>query len=124
MSGRVVHFEIPFDDGDRARSFYRDAFGWEIPGAAEGSYLVANTGPTVDTGPAEPGFVNGGLLRRESPDDGPIVVIEVDDIDGSLARVEELGGTTILGRRAVGDIGFAAYFKDVEGNLMGLFQSS
>ena len=23
MSGRVVHFEIPFDDGDRARGFYQ-----------------------------------------------------------------------------------------------------
>ena len=28
MSGRVVHFEIPFDDGDRARAFYQEAFGW------------------------------------------------------------------------------------------------
>ena len=25
MTGRIVHFEIPFDDGDRARAFYRDA---------------------------------------------------------------------------------------------------
>ncbi len=30
MSARVVHFEIPFDDGDRARSFYRDVFGWNV----------------------------------------------------------------------------------------------
>ena len=22
MSGKVVHFEVPFDDGDRARKFY------------------------------------------------------------------------------------------------------
>ena len=27
MAGRVVHFEIPFDNGDRAREFYREAFG-------------------------------------------------------------------------------------------------
>jgi predicted enzyme related to lactoylglutathione lyase len=31
MSGRVVHFEVPFDDGDRARAFYQNAFGWDIP---------------------------------------------------------------------------------------------
>ncbi len=30
MSGRVVHFEIPFDDGDRARAFYGSVFGWSI----------------------------------------------------------------------------------------------
>ena len=28
--GRVVHFEIPFDDADRARNFYRDVFDWQI----------------------------------------------------------------------------------------------
>ena len=27
MAGRVVHFEIPHDDGDRARGFYAKAFG-------------------------------------------------------------------------------------------------
>ena len=30
MSGRVVHFEVPFDDGDRARSVYKEAFGWQL----------------------------------------------------------------------------------------------
>ena len=30
MSGRVVHFEMPFDDGDRASDFYTRAFGWQL----------------------------------------------------------------------------------------------
>ena len=31
MSGKVVHFEIPVDDGDRAVGFYHcGAFGWEL----------------------------------------------------------------------------------------------
>ncbi len=30
MSGRVVHFEIPADDVERAQSFYQEAFGWQI----------------------------------------------------------------------------------------------
>jgi len=30
MSGKVVHFEIPFDDAERARKFYSEAFGWTI----------------------------------------------------------------------------------------------
>ena len=28
MSGRVVHFEMPYDDGPRARAFYGELFGW------------------------------------------------------------------------------------------------
>ena len=36
MSSRVVHFEVPYDDAERARRFYADVFGWQIqpdPGA-------------------------------------------------------------------------------------------
>ncbi len=124
MSGRVVHFEIPFDDADRARGFYREAFGWDLMEMPGMSYTLATTGPSGDTGPTEPGFINGGMLRRESPNEGPIMVIDVDDIDASLARIEELGGQTLLGRQAVGEMGWAAYFKDVEGNSMGLWQSA
>lgn len=125
MSGRVVHFEIPFDgDGDRCRAFYHDAFGWEVTDMPGMSYSLAVTGPSGDQGPTEPGFIDGGMLRRESPNDGPILVIEVDDIDAALAKVESLGGQTLIGRQAVGEMGFAAYFKDVEGNNMGLWQTA
>jgi uncharacterized protein len=123
MSGRVVHFEIPFDEGDRARAFYREAFGWQLQDW-EGSYTLATTGPTGETGPEEPGFINGGMMRREGPGDGPIVVIDVDDSDAALAKIEELGGQTLLGRQAVGDMGWTAYFKDVEGNSIGLWQTA
>ena len=124
MSGRVVHFEIPFDDGDRARGFYGDIFGWnlmEMPGM---SYTLVTTGPSGDEGPSEAGFVNGGMLRREGPNEGPIIVIDVDDIDATLAKIEAAGGQTLLGKQQVGDMGWAAYFKDVEGNSMGLWQTA
>jgi uncharacterized protein len=124
MSGRVVHFEIPFDDGDRARAFYRDAFGWQLQEWGEGSYTLVTTGPSGETGPEEPGFINGGMMRREGPGDGPIIVIDVEDIDAALENIEKLGGQTLLGRQAVGEMGWAAYFKDVEGNSMGLWQTA
>lgn len=124
MSGRVVHFEIPFGDGDRARSFYREAFGWDLMEIPEMSYTMATTGPSGDTGPSEAGFINGGMLRRESPNEGPVVVIDVEDIDAALGKIESLGGSTIIGRQQVGDMGWAAYFKDVEGNIMGLWQTA
>jgi predicted enzyme related to lactoylglutathione lyase len=124
MSGRVVHFEIPFDDGERARAFYRDAFGWVINEYPEMHYDIVQTGPVGDDGfPAEKGYVGGGMIRRESPTDRPVITIDVDDIDAALARIEELGGMAVLGRQEVGEMGYAAYFKDVEGNLMGLWQA-
>jgi len=124
MSGRVVHFEIPFDDGDRARTFYREAFGWTINEIPELHYNIVQTGPTADGGfPAEVGYIGGGMLKRESPTDRPVITIDVDDIDTALEKIESLGGSKILGRQEVGEMGYAAYFKDVEGNLMGLWQS-
>ncbi|HEV8088006.1 MAG TPA: VOC family protein, partial [Actinomycetota bacterium] len=27
---KVVHFEITFDDQERAKKFYQSAFGWEL----------------------------------------------------------------------------------------------
>ncbi|MCW2855352.1 MAG: putative glyoxalase family protein [Marmoricola sp.] len=124
MTGRVVHFEIPFDDGDRARRFYAEAFGWNVMEIPEMHYTIVQTGPSAEDGrPAEAGFIGGGMLKRESPTDRPVITIDVDDIDEALAKIESLGGTKILGRQNVGEMGYAAYFKDVEGNLMGLWQA-
>jgi predicted enzyme related to lactoylglutathione lyase len=124
MSGRVVHFEIPYDDGDRARKFYADAFGWTINVIPEMHYSLVQTGPVTEEGfPTEPGYIGGGMLHRESPTDRPVITIDVEDIEEALAKIESLGGTTLVGRQDVGDMGYAAYFKDVEGNLMGLWQS-
>ena len=87
MSGRVVHFEVPYDDGDRARSFYSDVFGWAIQAVPEFEYNFVQTGPIdQDSGmPAEAGYIGGGMFQRQ-PDVGrPIITIEVDDIEAALA---------------------------------------
>ncbi|MGE3284696.1 MAG: VOC family protein [Pseudonocardia sp.] len=126
MGGRVVHFEIPFDDGDRAREFYRDALGWEVAVMAEMDYTMVMTGPTGTEGmPKEPGFINGGMFRREEgPLRGPVLVVDVEAIDPALARIEELGGATVVARMPVGQMGFVAYFRDPEGNVMGLWETA
>jgi predicted enzyme related to lactoylglutathione lyase len=124
MTGRVVHFEIPFDDAERAQTFYREAFAWDLTNLPGMDYTLAVTGPTGDEGPTEPGYINGGLLRRQRDLEAPVMVVDVDDIDASLARIEELGGRTVIGRQQVGDLGWTAYFTDVEGNTLGLWQSA
>jgi predicted enzyme related to lactoylglutathione lyase len=124
MAGRVVHFEIPYDDGDRARSFYEKAFGWELMSMPEMSYTLATTGPSGDEGPTEPGFINGGMMKREGPFTTLNIVIDVDNLEDSLKAVNDAGGSTVSERQAVGDMGFAAYFKDSEGNLVGLWENA
>lgn len=125
MNGRVVHFEVPFDDGDRARSFYRDVFGWQVQPMPEMDYTGVSTGPSGDDGmPSEPGYIGGGMFQRAAPATVPVITLAVDDIDATLAEVAANGGSTVSAKEPVGDMGFAAYFTDSEGNLMGLWQNA
>lgn len=125
MSGRVVHFEIPADDVGRAQQFYRQAFGWTLEAWPEMNYTMVRTTPTNEQGmPSEPGAINGGMFPREGVLTGPIVTIDVQDIDQALQTIESLGGSTVLAKQPVGDMGFAAYFRDSEGNVMGLWQNA
>ena len=125
MSGQVVHFEIPAADVSRAQEFYRSAFGWDVDPMPEMQYTIVKTTPTSDQGmPSEPGAINGGMFERQEDLTSPVVTISVDDIDKSLETVGSLGGSTLRAKMAVGDMGFAAYFKDSEGNVMGLWQNA
>ncbi|EMY33833.1 glyoxalase/bleomycin resistance protein/dioxygenase [Arthrobacter crystallopoietes BAB-32] len=126
MTGRVVHFEIPADHEERAREFYRSAFGWNITPMPEVKYNMVMTTPSDDQGmPKEPGSINGGLFRREGGQvTGPVVTIDVEDIDAALEKIRSLGGETVEAKMPVMDMGFAAYFRDTEGNVVGLWQNA
>jgi predicted enzyme related to lactoylglutathione lyase len=120
-----VHFEIPFDDGDRAERFYREAFDWQLQSMPGMGYTLVSTGPTGEQGPTEPGYIGGGMMSRsDSPSASPILVVDVDSIDTTLATIGDLGGTTLRGKEPVGDMGFAAYFQDPEGNVVGLWETA
>jgi hypothetical protein len=71
----------------------------------------------------EAGGINGGMMKKERHFDHPIITIDVVDIDGSLKKIEELGGKAIGEKMRVGSMGYSAYFKDTEGNIMGLWQN-
>ena len=125
MSGRVVHFELPFDDGERAREFYRQVFGWRLEEMPGMDYTLAMSGPVAAGGmPSEPGYINGGLFARGRELRGPVLVIDVASIDDALAQVSAAGGATVLAKQAVGDMGFTAYVRDPEGNVVGLWETA
>lgn len=122
---KVVHFEVPFDDGERATTFYREAFGWQLNAMPQFQYVMVTTSATDDQGrPTEPGAINGGMLERQGPISAPVITVGVDNLDDALARVEKLGGKVAIGRQPVGDMGYSAYFHDTEGNLIGLWQNA
>jgi predicted enzyme related to lactoylglutathione lyase len=64
------------------------------------------------------------LSREQAATPGPVVVVDVASIDESLDKIGGLGGSTVVGKTPVGDMGFAAYFKDPEGNVIGLWETA
>ena len=123
--GEVVHFEIPADDLSRAKKFYSTVFGWRANEMPEMEYVMIGTTESDENGmPKQPGAINGGMLKRQDPVRHPVVTIDVENMDDALSKVKKNGGQIVREKLPVGEMGFAAYFKDSEGNVLGLWQNS
>ena len=122
---KIVHFEIPADDEDRARTFYREAFGWQLQEMPELQYTIVMTTPVDQQTqlPTEPGAINGGLMKRSADTPSPVLTVDVESIDDSLKQIEAGGGSTVKPRTEIPGMGAFAYFKDTEGNVMGLWET-
>ena len=126
MSGEVGHFEIPADNTERARKFYSTTFGWKLNQVPGMDYTMVSTGPVDEKGmPKEPGFVSGGIGKRAGPLMHPVVTIIVDEISTTEKAVEKNGGKIVQRKQPIGDgsMGWTGYFKDSEGNIVGLYQA-
>jgi predicted enzyme related to lactoylglutathione lyase len=119
---RVVHFEIHADDPQRAIRFYTELFGWSFQKFEHAEYWLVTTGPSDQPG------IDGGLMPREAGKTGDritsyVCVVDVADIDASIASAKSLGAPQTDAKTVVPGIGWSAYFKDTEGNTFGVFQS-
>ena len=121
----VVHFEVPADDLERAKKFYGSVFGWQLMdmGPNMGNYVLATTTESDQAGPKKPGAINGGMMKRTENKKAPIIVIDVENIDEHVKKVEMAGGKIIEPKMPVGDMGLLAYVTDTEGNLIGVWQN-
>jgi len=112
MEGQLVHFELPAQDSGRAKKFWSSLFGWkfrEWSGPVEYSMLDGN----------EPG---GAIYPAEGGPKGPVVYFGTGDIDKSITRVRELGGSAD-DKQPIPSVGWFARCADTEGNDFSLFQS-
>jgi len=120
---KIVHFEIPVEDMERAKEFYQTCFKWEIGKMPDTDYNFVKTTETDDKQrPKEVGAINGGFVKRDENQPVPTLVINVEDIHLSVDRVRSAGGDVFTGVFNVGAMGLYALFKDTEGNILGLWQ--
>lgn len=115
---RVVHFEIPVDDPDRARSFYQDVFGWELQSYGDFPYWLATTGEDGEAG------IDGALIGRSDTHAAPVVIVGVASVDDALERAKAAGAEVVVGKQAIPGIGYSGYLRDTEGNVVGVFEAA
>ena len=120
MPNAIMHFEIPADDVERAKTFYKKVFGWKFesypagPGEDEYFMVMAKDG---DNG------INGGLMKRKMPTQPFTNYVTVNSIDQMLSTVEANGARIALPKQEIGGgMGWIAAFLDPENNLIGLHQ--
>ncbi|MBV8599556.1 MAG: VOC family protein, partial [Actinobacteria bacterium] len=110
MSGKLVHFELPARDVDRAKSFWSALCGWSFSEPMGMQYFMVRTGE--DQG--------GAVFPGDGK--GPIVYFDTDDIDAAIARAREHGGKAD-DKQPIPGVGWFARCSDTEGNDFSLFQS-
>ena len=112
MAHPVVHAEIRSQDPDATRRFFADLFGWKI--ASEGAF----PGYTfIDTGVQGGTFV--AISPRQSTEDEVLFFVAVEDVEATLTRAEELGGSIVQPAQNVPGTSFGV-FTDAQGHKVGV----
>lgn len=108
---KVVHFEIPADDPERAVEFYKKVFGWKIDkwdGPMD--YWLVKTGEDDEMG------INGAIMPKEFGDKVRNT-IAVESLDEAIKKIEAQGGKMLMEKQTIPKIGVMAAFEDTEGNI-------
>lgn len=124
---KVVHFEIPVENLDRAKKFY-SIFDWQLADwpMPDGSVYVGCR--TVETDPntylpKEPGAINGGMILRNEVSKTPNITLHVPSIEEFAEKIKKAGGTQLKPKTTIQGGSFA-YFRDTEGNVFGLWEDA
>ena len=114
---KIVHFEIPVDDPERATRFYEAVLGWQVSRFGDQPYWLVQAGGDDEAG------ADGALVGRDGLHEHPVAVAGVEDVQAVVARVAQAGGRVLQGVTPIPGVGWAAYASDPEGNVVGLFQA-
>jgi uncharacterized protein len=112
-NGKICYVELPSSNVEESSAFYRDALDWKIRRRDDGSVAF-------DDGV---GQVSGTWRtdRQPSSQIGLLIHIMVDDIEVSMKKIKDFGGT-IVQEVGMDAPEITAWFRDPSGNVLGLYQ--
>ena len=121
----IAYFEIPADNVDRAKHFYKNLLGWKIEPIKTPTMdlksMEAIQYNEITLGEPTLGTINMGGLYKRQGDETIKNYVMVDDIDKVVAKVEKLGGKIIMPKFMIKGVGLVALLQDTEGNGFGVW---
>lgn len=113
--GAMMWNELATRDLEKAKGFYKKVFGWEYETNEDGYVSIKNNGR-----------YNGGMMAMdESYGEMPsvwTVYFNVEDLDASIKKVEELGGKVMVKAEAPG-VGPFAVINDSTGASLTIMEA-
>ncbi len=115
MGAPVVRFEIGCKDKEKTSVFYETVFGWSLTPSGVTSEIDTKAGKGI----------KGALTALgHEPHQYVLFYMEVESADKTCAEIKAKGGEVVIGPVDIpGGIGRFAWFKDPEGNLLGVFEA-
>ena len=120
MAHPVIHFEIMSPEAPKLREFYAKAFDWTFDAAMPATSDGAGDYTVIP--PIGENHIGGGIGQTANGYPGHLTFyVCSDDLEGSLAKIESLGGKRILNPSKVPNMDIeVALFADPAGNTVGL----
>jgi predicted enzyme related to lactoylglutathione lyase len=114
VPGALCWNELASPDVDGSREFYSALFGWQIEpfeGTGQPYWVIQNDGRG-----------NGGVRENTQPGPPPhwLVYFACEDLDAATAKVDELGGTKLMGPVDIG-VARIAVVQDPQGAMFCLY---
>jgi uncharacterized protein len=117
MANPFVHVELASTDIDKAKSFYRSLFAWELKDENMGGgmiYTMINVGEGT----------GGGMMKHPVPGapSAWLPYVLVDDLAAATAKAKSLGATVARDVTEVPNAGSFSIIIDPTGAHLGLWQ--
>jgi uncharacterized protein len=121
--GEFCWTEIASSDSDKAKSFYKNIFGWQFqdtkPGSEGFEYNEFSTG-----GPGPVGGlyqIDPNMFGGHAPPPHWMIYVAVDNVDESAQKATGLGGEIVTGPMDIPNVGRFCVVKDPTGGALALF---
>jgi len=126
VHGKVSYVTIPARDPITSGVFYEAVFGWTLspPDEARVSYSIGpRDNERVPFSDVPGGLAGAFVAVRGASEDGVLLHIYVDDLDGALQEIEGRGCEVLEPAHDEGGIR-VAQFRDPDGNAIGIWEAA